>query len=495
MFDASALRHHLATAHDLNASATVLEWDQETYMPDGGEDARAHQVATLRRLAHEHFASDTTSTLLARAEAETPADPLVVVARRDFDRATLLPPRLVAETAEAVARAKSAWRRARETNTFSVFAPHLERLVALNVERANLAGFADTPYDALLDLYEPGLTARVLDGVLGDLRRDLVPIVEALAAQPRPDDAFLRARYPTETQWTFTLDVLRDVGFDFQRGRQDLSAHPFTTSFAPADVRLTTRVDEHFFPTAFFGTLHEAGHGLYEQGIDEHYARTLLAEGTSLGMHESQSRLWENQVGRSRAFWAHYLPQAQRRFPDALAGVSLDAFYRAVNAVEPSPIRVEADEVTYNLHIMLRTDLERALVEGRLAVADLPEAWNEAYRDVLNLVPGTDALGVLQDVHWSLGTFGYFPTYTLGTLMSAQLFDAAEDALGPMEGYVERGDFLPLLGWMREHVHRYGRAKSAAAILLDATGQSLDAAPWLAYIRTKYGALYPGAGL
>lgn len=476
-------------------AAAVLEWDQETYMPDGGEDARAHQVATLRRLAHEHLVSDTTATRLACAEADTPDDPLVVMARRDYDRATLLPPRLVAETAEAVARAKSAWKRARETNAFAVFAPHLERLVALNVERAHLAGFADTPYDALLDLYEPGLTAKVLDGVLGDLRRDLVPIVEALAAQPRPDEAFLHSRYPSEAQWAFTLDVLRDVGFDLQRGRQDVSAHPFTTSFAPSDVRLTTRLDERFFPTAFFGTLHEAGHGLYEQGVDPAYARTLLAEGTSLGMHESQSRLWENQVGRSRAFWTHYLPQAQRRFPEALAGVPLDAFYRAINAVEPSLIRVEADEVTYNLHIMLRADLERALVEGRLAVADLPEAWNEAYRAALNLVPDTDAVGVLQDVHWSLGTFGYFPTYTLGTLMSAQLFDAAERALGPMDGYFERGDFLPLLGWMREHVHRFGRAKSAAAILQDATGASLDAQPWLAYIRAKYGALYPGSGL
>lgn len=491
----NALRQHLASVADLNAAANVLEWDQETYLPDGAHEARAPQVATLRRLAHERFTDDATARLLAAAETEASGDPLVRVARRDVDRATRLPARLMAETAEAVARAKDAWRRARETSTFATFAPHLERLVALNVERAERTGYDETPYDALLDLYEPGLRAAPLDRVLSDLRRDLVPLVEAIAAAPAPEDGFLHAAYDRQAQWAFSLEVLRDVGFDLARGRQDVSAHPFTTTLSRDDVRLTTRLDEHFFPTAFFGTLHEAGHGLYEQGIDPAYARTLLAEGTSLGVHESQSRLWENHVGRSRAFWEHYFPRAQAVFPDALGGVDEHAFYRAVNRVQPSLIRVEADEVTYHLHVMLRTDLERALIEGRLAVQDLPEAWNEAMRASLKLVPDTDANGVLQDVHWSLGTFGYFPTYTLGTLMAAQLFEAAERALGPQADWFARGEFLPLLGWMREHVHRFGRAKDGPDVLRDATGETLSAAPWLAYVRAKYGALYPGAAL
>ena len=340
-------------------------------------------------------------------------------------------------------------------------------------------------------------TSRV-EQVFRDLRRDLVPIVHAIAERPPVDDAFLRRAFAPDVQWAFGEEVIQRFGYSFAHGRQDRSAHPFTTSFSISDVRLTTRVDERFFPTAFFGTLHEAGHGLYEQGIALELDRTPLADGASLGLHESQSRLWENLVGRSGPFWQHHYPALQARFPDALADVSLEAFYRGINRVAPSLIRVEADEVTYNLHIMLRFELETAMVEGDLAVADLPEAWNAKMEAYLGLRPQTDAEGVLQDVHWSLGAIGYFPTYALGNLMSAQLFSRAKADVQGLQEQIARGEFADLLMWLRRNVHRYGRKKTADEVLRDVTGGDLDAGPWLAYIRQKYGALYgplPEAGV
>jgi carboxypeptidase Taq len=285
------------------------------------------------------------------------------------------------------------------------------------------------------------------------------------------------------------MAVLGDVGYDFDHGRQDLSAHPFTTSFSLTDVRITTRVHDDFFPSAFFATLHEAGHALYEQGIDRALDRTPLADGTSLGIHESQSRLWENMVGRSRAFWQHYYPKLQTTFPESLGDVDLDTFYRALNRVEPSLIRVEADEVTYNLHIMLRFETELALFDGRVAVKDVPAVWNEMMQEYLGIRPPTDADGVLQDVHWSLGAFGYFPTYALGNLMSAQLYDQAKREMSDLEDEIARGQFANLLAWLRERVHRHGRARSATRILEDTTGSGLTAGPWIAYVRRKWGAL------
>ena len=325
--------------------------------------------------------------------------------------------------------------------------------------------------------------------------RTWCPSWPALAAAERPDTRVLHRRYPIAGQHAFGEAVLRDLGYDFARGRLDVSAHPFTTTFDVSDVRLTTRYDEAFFPTAFFGTVHEAGHGLYEQGIDAAFARTPLADGASLGMHESQSRLWENLVARSRPFWTRYFGTLQQTFPTALHDADADAFYRAVTLVEPSLIRVEADEVTYPLHVMLRFELERGLVAGTVDVDTLPDRWNAKMEAYLGVVPDTDADGVLQDIHWSLGALGYFPTYALGTLMSVPLFDAARADLaaaghGDLDDLIAAGTFGPLLDWLRQHVHRHGRAKTATEILTDATGGPLDAAPWLAYVRRKYGALY-----
>ncbi|HET6566657.1 MAG TPA: carboxypeptidase M32 [Rhodothermales bacterium] len=494
------LRGLLARVSDLSAAANILEWDQETYMPPGAAEARAEQIATLRRLAHEFMTADEVGVLLEDAGAQLDgADPLttgaslVRVARRDYDKATKVPASLVAEMAAAIARGKQAWKQAREANTFETFAPHLEKLVDLNIRKAEALGYEDRIYDALLDQYEPDMKTAEVERVFKNLRAELVPIVQALAAQPAPDDNFLHRHFDRQKQWDFTLAVIRDLGYSFEHGRQDVSAHPFTTTFAITDVRLTTRLHEHFFPTGLFGSMHEAGHGMYEQGIDSDLARTPLAEGTSLGMHESQSRMWENQVGRSRAFWQHYYPRLQQVFPDALGGVSPDAFYRALNKVEPSLIRVEADEVTYNLHIMLRFELENAMVDGRVAIRDLPELWNSKMEEYLGLRPDSDANGVLQDIHWSLGTLGYFPTYSLGNLMSAQLFDQACRDLPDLEDQITGGTFAGLLGWLREHVHCWGRKLTATEILERTTGEGLQARSWLAYIRGKYGEVYPGA--
>ena len=489
------LKDALARIEDLKNAAEVLSWDQETFMPVGAAEARARQIATLRTTAHEHFVTDEMGTLLDRATdalngADAEAKALVRVTRRDYTRARKIPSSLVSELSEASSRAQVAWQKAREADDFAAFAPHLQRLVALNVEKAEALGYEDEPYDALLDEYEPGMKTSEVASVFDALRADLVPIVDVLADQPSPADDFMRHGFAPDAQQTFGEQIIDDFGYDFERGRQDRSAHPFTTSFSIDDVRLTTRFDEHFLPSGLFSTLHEAGHGLYEQGIDPALERTPLAEGTSLGMHESQSRLWENLVGRSRSFWSHYYPTLQDAFPDAFEDVSLDAFYRAINKVEPSLIRVESDEVTYNLHIMLRFELERGLVQGTVSVDTLPDLWRAKMDEYLGVQPDTDAEGVLQDVHWSMGAIGYFPTYALGNLMSVQLFDQIRQDLPDLDAHIAAGDFDALLGWLRAHIHQHGRMHQAPDLLERVTGDTLRAAPWLRYIRSKYSALY-----
>jgi carboxypeptidase Taq len=491
------LRERLARIADLNAAQAVLAWDQETYMPPGAGASRAHQLATLGRLTHELLTDPAVGELLAQVEAGLDAaDPdsddarLVKVAQRDFDRATRMPSRLVADLAQATSLAQQAWKTARSENDFRRFRPHLERVLELTLEKAEAFGYEQTPYDALLDEYEPDMLTATVESTFEVLRAELVPLVRAIGDRPQPDATVLYREYGDRPQWEFGLQVIRDFGFDFRRGRQDRSAHPFSTNFSVDDVRITTRVQQGFLPSCLFGTLHEAGHAMYEQGVDPGLDRSPLAAGTSLGMHESQSRLWENLVGRSRPFWRHYYPRLQAIFPAQLGEVAAEAFYRAINRVEPSLIRVEADEVTYNLHIMIRFDLERRLVAGELAVADLPEAWNEASRELLGLVPTRDADGVMQDIHWSIGAIGYFPTYTLGNLISAQLHAAVLRDIPELDEQIGRADFAPLLGWLRDKVHRHGRKFSADELLHRITGGGLEADSWLAYIRDKFGTLY-----
>jgi carboxypeptidase Taq len=326
--------------------------------------------------------------------------------------------------------------------------------------------------------------------VFQDLRERLVPIVKQYGDYSAPDDAFLRNHFPADAQWAFGLDVIKQFGYDLKTGRQDYSTHPFSTTFSISDVRITTRIDEHFFNPGFFGTLHESGHAMYEQGVDASLERTLLADGTSLGMHESQSRLWENLVGRSLPFWNHYYPKAQASFPEALSGVSQNDFYRAINRVSPSLIRVEADEVTYNLHIMVRFELEVGLLEGSISVDELPAAWNDRMEEYLGVRPETDSDGVLQDIHWSLGALGYFPTYALGNLISTQFFNQAASEIDDLDGKIESGSFDDLLDWLRKNVHVHGRRKSATKILEEATGSGLSVDSWIQYVEKKYEKVY-----
>jgi carboxypeptidase Taq len=487
------LKEHLAPIVDLRAAAAVLSWDQETYMPRGAIEARASQLGTLGKLAHELFVSDETGSLLEAAQRETEGAEydsdeasLVRVTQRDYEKATRIPSDLVAELARETSRAQRAWEEARAGADFGRFQPHLERLLDLSVRKAEALGYEGHIYDALLDEYEPGMTKVEVESVFGRLRTALLPISKAIAAVDREQYPFLSADYPDSLQWDFGLGIMRDFGFDFERGRQDRSAHPFTTAFSIDDVRVTTRIHESFLPAGLFGSLHECGHALYEQGISATLERTPLADGASLGVHESQSRLWEILVGRSREFWAHYYEPLQAAFPQQLDGIDRERFYHAINKVEPSLIRVESDEVTYNLHIMMRFDLEIDLLEGTLDVADLPQAWNAKSEEYLGLVPADDAEGVLQDIHWSLAAFGYFPTYALGNLMSVQLFDAVTEEIGNLDTQIASGEFSELLGWLRDKIHRHGRKLTANELLLRACDSKLSPEPWLEHICRKY---------
>jgi carboxypeptidase Taq len=491
------LRDLLAQVSDLENAAHVLGWDQETYMPPEGAEARAQQLATLSRLAHEFFTSDEIGELLDALEPQVrdlPYDSfeasLIRVTKRDYEKARKIPSQLVEELTRAASLGREAWKEAREKSQFGIFQPHLEKIVDLTIQKAEALGYEEHIYDALLDLYEPEMCASHVKRIFDDLKEKLVPIVKSIAEREPPDDSFLKREFDEQKQWDFGLAVIRDFGFDFERGRQDRSAHPFTTSFSVNDVRITTRLQKDYLPTGLFGTLHECGHALYDQGIDPQLERTPLASGASLGVHESQSRLWENLVGRSRPFWEHYYPKLQETFPSQLGDVDLERFYRAINRVEPSLIRVEADEVTYNLHIMLRFELELQLVERKLDVQDLPEIWNTKMDEYLGVTPPNDALGVLQDIHWSQGYIGYFPTYTLGNLLSAQLFKSVQRDVPNLLDQLKSGQFSDLLAWMREKIHQHGRKFPPLELIQRATGRELEAESYLEYIREKYSAIY-----
>lgn len=494
------LKERMGTVAGLRHASGVLSWDQETMMPAGGIESRAGALAAVERVAHDLGASPEFGRLLEAAEAEFanrgahPDDEdarLLWRARKDFELERKLPTAFVGELREAESRGEQVWQAARRANDFAMFAPQLERLVSLQRRKAGYLGYADHPYDALLDLFEPGSKTADIRRVFDEVREQTVPLVQVIAARAdRVDDACVRQHFPTDAQWDLARDVSRQFGYDFAHGRIDPSAHPFTTSFGADDVRFTIRTEEGFFNPAFFSAAHECGHALHALGIPARFYGTSLWGHTSSGIAESQSRLWENLVARSRPFWRYYLPQARAHVPAQLADVDAEQLYRAVNKSAPSLIRVEADEVTYNLHIMLRFDLEIALVAGEIEVRDLPRLWRAKMEEYLGVAPPTDADGVLQDIHWSAGLFGYFPTYALGNLMSVQLFDAASRALGDVSGQIERGEFAPLLGWMRQHVHSAGNALLPEEALERATGQRLSAKPYVAYLRTKYSELY-----
>ncbi len=496
--DGSPLEHLLERVRrigDLGSAAAVLAWDERTMMPSGGAEARAEVLSTVARVRHEMFCDEEIGELLEAARPEAAGKPddsfeaaTVRVLSRDWEKARLVPAELRAEMARASSIAEHAWVDARRRSDFKAILPHLERNVELARRFADcyrgFDGF-EHPYDPLLDEYEPEMDTAEMQRVLGALRDGLVPLVEEAARRKPADDSCLRGRFPLPAQRELANQLLAELPLPADGWRLDPTEHPFATGIALADVRITTRYDERYLGTALWSVLHEAGHGLYEAGVDPELERTPLGNIRSLGLHESQSRMWENWVGRSRPYLKHVLPRLRRAFPDSFRGVRLDQVHRAANRSQPSLIRVEADELTYNLHILVRFELELEIFTGGLELAKLPEAWNERYRDYLGLDVPDDARGVLQDVHWPAGAFGYFPTYSLGNVIAGQLWAAARADLPGLEESIAAGEFAELGGWLREHVHRYGRRLSPAEILRRAGCGRLSVDPLLQHLRGR----------
>ena len=489
------LRARLGEVIDLRMAAAVLQWDQEVFMPPKGAAARGRQLATLSALAHRLFTTEEMGKLLwelrdARDALSQDQAKLITETAYDYERARQLPEAFVERFAEEQSKAYEAWTRAREASDFAAFQPHLETMVELLRQKAEYHGYEGSPYNALLEDYERGMTVEALNDIFSALvpvQRDLVARIAAKEHAP-PD--WLDQEWNEQAQWDFTLRVLKDMGYDFDAGRQDRSVHPFTTNFDMYDVRVTTRVHPRELFSCLTGSIHEGGHALYEQGFDEADRRGTLAQAPSLGIHESQSRMWENMIGRSLPFWQHYAPALRAAHPGQLGGVEAEDLHRAINHVAPALIRVEADECTYNLHVVLRYEIEVALIEGDLEVADLPGAWNEKIKQYLGLDVPDDKHGCLQDIHWSHGSMGYFPTYALGNLYAAQLFERILEDLPELWTQVGGGNFAPLLGWLRENIHRVGRRKTATEIVRDVTGEAPGHAAFLRYLEAKYGSIY-----
>jgi len=492
------LRTRLAEIDDIHAAASLLYWDQATYMPPGGAAARGRQLATLRQIAHGKLTDGAIARLLdhlAEYAADLPYDSedasLLRVTQRCYDQAVRVPTALVAEFSQHRTRTYHAWAKARAEREFALVQPYLERTLDLSRQWANCFPGYDHIADPLIDTSDYGMKAAEIRTIFADLRQQLVPLVQAIAAQPVPDSACLYRYYPEADQLGFSLKLIEQIGYDLSRGRQDKTLHPFMTNFSIDDVRITTRVYEQDLTQGLFSTIHEMGHALYEQGNPPGFEATPLAGGVSSGVHESQSRLWENLVGRSLPFWTYWYPQLQQTFPSQLGDVPLETFYRAINRVARSLIRTDADEVTYNLHVMIRFDLELDLLEGKLTVRDLPEAWNERYRSDLGVVPAHDSDGVLQDVHWYSGQIGgMFQGYTLGNLMSAQFFEAALQSHPAIPQQIGQGDCTTLHTWLTHNIYQQGRKYTAAELLQRVTGKPLSTAPLIAYMRRKFSCLY-----
>ncbi len=492
MSNLEALKKRLADVNALSSAAAMMDWDQQTFMPRGGAGARAQHLGILGRMAHETFTADETRTLLdkSQSEAQTEDDKaLLRVVARDLDLSTKIPSALVEKKLRLAAIAHEKWIEARAKDDFPSFASTLEQMFDIARQEAEYLGYQDHVYDALTDLYEEGATKAGWDAMFGAIRQPLVDLVKRIKESPvKPDDGFLYGKWDESVQATFTQYLAKEIGFDFNRGRQDTAPHPFCGGWSVNDVRLTTRFKE-YLGSAVFGTLHEAGHGMYEQGSPQEWDLTPLAGGVSLGVHESQSRTWENIVGRSKPFWKRYLPQLRAMFPD-LPELDLTTFYRAINKVQPSFIRVEADEVTYNLHVMVRFEVECAILTGELKVQDLPDFWNSKYSEYLGVTPPNDSLGCLQDVHWSQASIGYFPTYSMGNLLSYQIWECLVRDLGDVDALMEDGNFEPVLGWLQEKVYRAGRKYKPAELMTMVTGRPLDPQPYLRNITQKYEGIY-----
>jgi carboxypeptidase Taq len=493
------LLERLTKIADLGSICALLGWDQETFMPEDGAKSKERQMALLADQIHRLFTSRRTAKLLIAAEEEalslspdSTQRHSLRLTRRSFDKATMLSPKFVSQLSRATSSAPIVWAEAKRKNDFEIFRPELENMIALIRQQAakQSAGMAH-PYDALLDDYAPGFTTAALTNTFAELKQHLVPMIAKVKAAPSIDDSCLKQFFPVAQQKAYCLQLMRDLGLPKFRSRLDQSNHPFSTGISsPFDVRITTRFNENSLMESIGSTTHEGGHALYELGQDEELAGTAITRGLTLELHESQSRLWENQVGKSRDFWLHQYPLLQAVFPEQLGSVPLETFYRAINKSGPSFIRTESDELTYNLHIILRFELELALITGKLAIADLPRAWNDKFEEMFGIRPPSDTLGVLQDVHWSSGLIGYFPTYTLGNLVSAQLFETICEQLPNLGADIASGDYSNLLKWLRTNVHIHGCKYSGNELLLRVTKKTLTAEPFVRYLDQKFGEIY-----
>ena len=490
----------------ISRAAALLQWDQETYLPCEGVEERAEQLAVLEGLAHEKLVDCEVGRLLGELhgcssslEAEYlqdnkdkfPAEDFLRVLRRDYERAVKIPSDFVRECAKAEGLSQAAWAEARKQKDFAAFAPHLEKMIGFAKQKAEFWGWEKTRlYDGLLDYFEPSLGVKELTDIFNPLCERLQELLKKIAAQPIPENVFLNHRFEKTRQEAFCREVLAGLGFDEKRGRMDISVHPFTTTLGFNDVRITTRYAPSDPLSGLFSVIHECGHAFYELGLDSSLRYSCMAEGTSMGIHESQSRLWENVIGRSRAFWTPWFPRLKDYFSAELGKAGFESFYRTLNTVVPGPIRVEADEVSYALHIILRFELEEKLFSGKLSVNELPRVWAAKMKDYLGVECADDAEGVLQDVHWSMGAFGYFPSYALGNLYALQFWARLQEELGPVEPMLERREYGTILSWLREHIHRKGRCREPAELIREVTGSSLSAESFLSYIEQKYTELY-----
>ena len=486
----ASLKERIGEIHDLDRASSLLGWDQQVKMPPGGAGVRAEQLATLERLGHEALTSDEIGRLLDElAPHEDSLDydsdeaSLIRLVRRDWEKARRVPAELQAEMARAASRAMPVWVKARQESDFLQFLPALRENFELRRRYVECFDDYDEPYDVLLDDFEPGMKTAEVRAVFDRLKEEQVPLVAA--ARQEGERPIRGAGFPIERQQEFELKVVERFGYDPKEWRLDTAVHPFAASIATTDIRITTRYFEHNLD-GLFGTMHETGHGLYEHGVARELERTPLAHGASLGFHESQSRMWENMVGRSLPFWRHFFPQLRATFPEALAEASLEDWYRSVNWVAPSLIRVEADEATYNLHIILRFELEQELLAGSVDLQQLPEIWNQRMSDYLGVEPPDDALGVLQDMHWAVGAIGYFSIYALGNVISGQLWEKANAEIPDLPVRFEQGEFGELAGWLRENLWRHGRKYTPRELVERITGGGLDAGPYLRYLRGKY---------
>jgi carboxypeptidase Taq len=491
------LKEILGEVSDINRALSVLSWDQQVNMPAAGGAARGQHLATLGKIAQEKFISDEVGNLLEDLKKElNGADPssdeaaMIRVAGRDYDKARRVPPSYIAEQAIVSSKAFEAWVEAKRKSDFSIFSPHLERVVELVHKYISFFPPADHPYDILLDDYEPGMKTADVKAIFDGLRPQQVKLIKAITASKQVKNDFLHKKYNEKKLWDFGVDVVAKFGYDWSRGRQDKAPHPFETTFSVDDVRITTRFEADKPLAMLFSTMHEAGHAMYEQGVNPAYERTSLQSGTSLAVHESQSRMWENLVGRSLSFWEYFLPTFKKTFVSQLDDVSLESFYKAINKVEPSLVRVNADEATYNMHIMLRLELEIAMVEGKVAIHDLPEIWNTKMQEYLGVVPPNDALGVLQDIHWSYGSIGYFSTYALGNLVSAQLWEKINEDISGLDEQIRNGNFSELLGWLRKNIHQHGQKYEPQTLIEMVTGSRITPEPYVRYLTKKYSQIY-----